>query len=72
MVYDEKEENVRRIVEAGDVDEMAGLVLAGEGASLAEQKSSDPDIQMFINNVPTYLVRVQNLNFSFTRTSLTI
>lgn len=50
------EAQVQQVVAAGDIEQLAALVLAGEGETLARQRSSQPDVQMFINNVPIYMV----------------
>lgn len=51
-----EEERVRRAVEDGDIEQLAALVLSGEGESLARQRSDQPDVQMFLNNIPIYMV----------------
>lgn len=44
------------LVKSGDMEAMAELVLSGQGASLLGLVSDNPDVQLFINNVPHYIV----------------
>jgi len=43
-------------VESGDLEQLAEIVLNGEGGSLVGLKSPEPEIQAFLNNVPSYMV----------------
>jgi hypothetical protein len=52
----EEDEEVKRLVEAGNMEQLANLVLNGEGHRLIGQTSDDPDLQGFLNNVPSYMV----------------
>jgi hypothetical protein len=52
----EEDEEVKRLVEAGNMEQLANLVLNGEGHRLMGQTSDDPDLQGFLNNVPAYMV----------------
>lgn len=40
----------------GDIERYATLVLNGEGKHLVGYQSNDPEIQGFINSVPSYMV----------------
>jgi hypothetical protein len=52
----DEDEEVKRLVEAGNMEQLANLVLNGEGHRLIGQTSDDPDLQGFLNNVPAYMV----------------
>lgn len=52
----EEDEEVKRLVEAGNMEQLANLVLNGEGHRLIGQVSDDSDLQGFLNNVPAYMV----------------
>jgi hypothetical protein len=52
----EEDEEVKRLIEAGNMEHLANLVLNGEGHRLIGQTSDDPDLQGFLNNVPAYMV----------------
>lgn len=43
-------------MESGDLEQLAEIVLNGEGGSLVGLKSPEPEIQAFLNNVPSYMV----------------
>jgi hypothetical protein len=51
----EEDEEVRQLVEAGNMEQLANLVLNGDGHRLMGQKSDDPELQGFLNNVPAYM-----------------
>lgn len=48
-------EPVQKMINAGDMEQLAMLVLNGEGKSLIGKNSTQPDIQAFIDNIPTYM-----------------
>lgn len=45
------------------MEQLAVLVLNGEGNKLMGKTSSQPDIQAFLENVPVYMVRSFLLSF---------
>lgn len=47
---------MQKTINAGDMENLAMMVLNGEGKALIGKKSKQPDIQSFIDNVPTYMV----------------
>lgn len=51
-----EDENVERLVASGDLEQMAAMVLSGQGDRLQGFTSDDPDVQTFLNNVPAYIV----------------
>ena len=55
----EEDEEVKQLVEAGNMEQLANLVLNGEGHRLIGQKSDDPELQGFLNNVPAYMASFQ-------------
>lgn len=50
-------DDVATIIERGDMEQLAALVLNGEGAQLVGMDSKQPEIQAFLDNVPAYMVR---------------
>jgi hypothetical protein len=44
------------IIETGDMEQLAVIVLNGEGDKLIGLTSQSPEIQAFLNNVPIYMV----------------
>ncbi|KAH8401415.1 hypothetical protein KR009_005348, partial [Drosophila setifemur] len=53
---------IQEIVAAGDLEQLAEIVLNGEGASLMNLKSQEPEIQAFLNNVPTYMEKIHRVH----------
>lgn len=41
------------------MEELAVLVLNGEGNKLVGRTSSQPDIQAFLENIPLYMVKIE-------------
>jgi len=44
------------MISSGDMEQLAMMVLNGEGKALIGKQSKQPDIQAFLDNVPTYMV----------------
>lgn len=61
-VEDEDEENtehaddVDRMIDEGDVEALATMVLNGEGDKLLGKNSTKAEVQVFLENLPSYLV----------------
>ncbi|XP_063228359.1 uncharacterized protein LOC134534157 [Bacillus rossius redtenbacheri] len=53
-----KEEEVRRLIDGGNMGELAAMILDGEGYRLVGRASSDPELQGFLNNVPVYMRKI--------------
>lgn len=49
--------DVDNLLENGNMEQLAALVLNGEGRRLVGRQSGNPELQAFIDNVPTYMVR---------------
>jgi len=47
---------LQEIIESGDMEQLAEIVLNGEGGRLLTLKSKEPEIQAFLSNVPSYMV----------------
>jgi hypothetical protein len=62
----EEDEEVRQLLEAGNMEQMANLVLNGEGHRLIGQKSDDPELQGFLNNVPAYMASFSKITSDLT------
>ncbi|XP_049861505.1 uncharacterized protein LOC126355260 isoform X2 [Schistocerca gregaria] len=52
------DEEVSRLVAAGDVDQLAAMVLSGDGGRLARLRAHHPDVQAFLDNVPAYMEKI--------------
>lgn len=44
------------IIDKQDMEQLAAMVLNGDGQYLIGSKSNQPEIQAFIDNVPAYMV----------------
>nr|XP_016930663.1 uncharacterized protein LOC108010299 isoform X1 [Drosophila suzukii] len=55
-------ERIKRIVDAGDLEQLAEIVLNGEGGNLVGLKSQEPEIQAFLNNVPSYMEKIHRVH----------
>lgn len=44
------------LIESGNMEKLAGLVLNGKGKLLEGKKSDNPELQAFLDNVPVYMV----------------
>lgn len=53
----DKDDDVKVLVEAGNMEQLAAMVLNGEGERLIGMNSDNPELQTFLENVPTYMVR---------------
>lgn len=52
----ESEREINEIIHNGDMQGLANLVLEGQGSRLLGKKSENPEIQGFLDNVPSYIV----------------
>lgn len=53
MILDPEVEN---LLDNGNMEQLAALVLNGEGRRLVGRQSNNPELQAFIDNVPAYMV----------------
>lgn len=56
---------LQQIIESGDLEQLAEIVLNGEGGRLLGLKSKEPEIQAFLNNVPSYMVGSNLISFVY-------
>lgn len=49
-------DSIQKMIDSGDMEQLAMVVLNGDGKSLIGKETTQPDIQAFIDNVPTYMV----------------
>ena len=52
----ETDPEVEKLTQNGNMEQLAELVLNGEGRRLVGRQSSNPELQSFIDNVPAYMV----------------
>lgn len=51
-----KDSEIQGIINSGDMERLASLVLNGEGSKLVGAASNQQEIQAFLDNVPAYMV----------------
>lgn len=54
---DMDDEGIQALIDNGDMEQLATLVLSGEGNRLVGMVSTQPEIQAFLDNIPAYIVR---------------
>ncbi|XP_015605023.1 uncharacterized protein LOC107272408 isoform X4 [Cephus cinctus] len=55
---------VEDLVENGNMEQLAALVLNGEGRRLVGRHSSNPELQAFIDNVPAYMGKIHAVHIA--------
>ncbi|XP_070169164.1 uncharacterized protein [Polyergus mexicanus] len=61
MVQDLEVEN---LLENGNMEQLAALVLNGEGRRLVGRQSGNPELQAFIDNVPAYMGKIHAVHMA--------
>ncbi|XP_050325577.1 uncharacterized protein LOC126756511 isoform X7 [Bactrocera neohumeralis] len=54
--------DIREAIEAGDMEQLAQIVLNGDGKKLVNMHSHNPDIQAFLSNVPNYMSKIRRVH----------
>ncbi|KAL7031544.1 hypothetical protein ACKWTF_007045 [Chironomus riparius] len=57
-----EEDNVQKIINSGDMEQLAILVLNGDGNKLIGKTTTQPDIQAFLDNVPIYMGKIHKVH----------
>lgn len=47
---------VQMLIDSGSMEQLAALVLNGEGERLVGHMARNPELQAFLDNVPSYMV----------------
>ncbi|KAH8233199.1 hypothetical protein KR026_005339, partial [Drosophila bipectinata] len=58
----DEDTRIKGIVESGDLEQLAEIVLNGDGGRLMGLTSPEPEIQAFLNNVPTYMEKIHRVH----------
>ncbi|XP_031620870.1 uncharacterized protein LOC116339242 isoform X2 [Contarinia nasturtii] len=58
------------IIDRQDMEQLAAMVLSGDGQYLIGTKSSQPEIQAFIDNVPAYMNKIRRVHIAAREGSL--
>ncbi|XP_055838533.1 uncharacterized protein LOC129906680 isoform X2 [Episyrphus balteatus] len=59
---DDQERYIEAIINSGDMEQLAALVLNGDGKKILNRKSSKPEIQAFLTNVPAYMDKISRVH----------
>ncbi|XP_014252723.1 uncharacterized protein LOC106668453 isoform X2 [Cimex lectularius] len=62
QISEEEKQLAEELVKTGDMEAMAEMVLAGQGSALLGLTSDNPDVQLFINNVPQYMAKIERVH----------
>ncbi|XP_054089889.1 uncharacterized protein LOC105209401 isoform X4 [Zeugodacus cucurbitae] len=57
-----EESEIRDAIDAGDMEQLAQIVLNGDGNKLVDLHSHNPDIQAFLSNVPNYMSKIRRVH----------
>ncbi|XP_039956573.1 uncharacterized protein LOC120772186 isoform X3 [Bactrocera tryoni] len=60
--YVHEQSDIREAIEAGDMEQLAQIVLNGDGKKLVNMHSHNPDIQAFLSNVPNYMSKIRRVH----------
>lgn len=54
--------DIKSIIESGDMEQLAALVLNGHGTKLIGMTTNQAEIQAFLDNVPAYMVKILKIH----------
>ncbi|KAM8711218.1 hypothetical protein ACLKA7_000368 [Drosophila subpalustris] len=58
----DEDARLQQIIESGDMEQLAEIVLNGDGGRLLNLKSKEPEIQAFLSNVPSYMEKIHRVH----------
>ncbi|KAL0105394.1 hypothetical protein PUN28_016801 [Cardiocondyla obscurior] len=59
-----RDSEVEDLLETGNMEQLAALVLNGEGRRLVGRQIGNPELQAFIDNVPTYMGKIHAVHMA--------
>ncbi|XP_020296962.1 uncharacterized protein LOC109861644 isoform X4 [Pseudomyrmex gracilis] len=59
-----RDPEVDKLLETGNMEQLAALVLNGEGRRLVGRQSGNPELQAFIDNVPSYMGKIHAVHMA--------
>lgn len=54
--------DIKSIIESGDMEQLAALVLNGHGTKLVGMSTNQAEIQAFLDNVPAYMNKIRRVH----------
>ncbi|XP_061511320.1 uncharacterized protein LOC1279236 isoform X5 [Anopheles gambiae] len=67
---DELQQTVQDAIDSADLEQLAAIVLNGEGKQLIGRKSDQTEIQAFLDNVPAYMGKIRRVHLAAREGSL--
>ncbi|XP_076266286.1 uncharacterized protein LOC143199972 isoform X3 [Rhynchophorus ferrugineus] len=67
---DDDDDDIKSIIDSGNMEQLAALVLNGEGDRLVGQKSDNQELQTFLDNVPVYMSKIHRIHMAAREGSL--
>ncbi|XP_044733018.1 uncharacterized protein LOC123295663 isoform X2 [Chrysoperla carnea] len=64
------DDEIREMVETANMEQLAALVLNGDGNRLIGQVSPNPELQVFLDNVPSYMDKIKRVHIAAREGSL--
>ncbi|XP_039309739.1 uncharacterized protein LOC105196161 isoform X2 [Solenopsis invicta] len=59
-----RDPEVESLLDDGNMEQLAALVLNGEGRRLIKRQSGNPELQAFIDNVPAYMAKIRAVHMA--------
>ncbi|XP_066156617.1 uncharacterized protein [Euwallacea fornicatus] len=57
-----EDNDVRSLIDSGNMEQLAALVLNGHGEKLMEEKCDNQELQTFLDNVPVYMSKINRIH----------
>ncbi|KAI5711045.1 hypothetical protein M8J75_013608 [Diaphorina citri] len=59
-----KERRIDELIEEGDLEKLADLILEGDGDLLRGKRSQHSEVQRFLTNVPSYMAKIKKIHLA--------
>ncbi|CAG9761050.1 unnamed protein product [Ceutorhynchus assimilis] len=56
------DDDIKSLINSGNMEQLAALVLNGEGEKLVGEKSDNQELQAFLDNVPVYMSKIKRIH----------
>ncbi|XP_030388519.1 uncharacterized protein LOC115634764 [Scaptodrosophila lebanonensis] len=58
----DEDTRIQQIIASGDLEQLAQIVLNGDGGRLLGLQTKEPEVQAFLNNVPSYMEKIRRVH----------
>ncbi|XP_058815682.1 uncharacterized protein LOC131679118 isoform X6 [Topomyia yanbarensis] len=65
-----QDRSLQEVIDSGDMEQLAVIVLNGKGGKLLGRRSELPEIQAFLDNVPSYMNKIRRVHMAAREGSL--